>query len=350
MQEKNIPSDVMEEKKEMLEENNVPPATKTKKRLPFIDAIRGLAIFLVVLGHSFMFNGIYPVNPELKAPIACIWYNALMYFRLPLFFFISGFFLSDSPLTLKETSLQIWKKVRQLIIPYIICSSLLAMWKGYTYWFLTTLFCFFMLCFPLRYLKFKFNSIGIKFSVVYYVAAAGIGMLLAKYNIFEFKLEFFIFFLLGYLNKKIQYVRFVSEKIAAVFILIFCVWCYAYNANLFDNKILNYFVGFLLTTVVWNIFSKSDENGRVMKWLTLLGRRTIEIYILHFYFGFRIPGLKEYIVENVLSGNSSMAVTALTFELIAFTILAAIMTCLSLIAHRILKSNKYIALLLFGRE
>lgn len=350
MEEKKSPSDVMEEKKTPSEENNAQPAAKTKKRLPFIDAIRGLAIFLVVLGHAFMFNGIYPKDTNLEAPIVCLWYNALMYFRLPLFFFISGFFLSDSPLSFKDTSLQAWKKVRQLIIPYVICSYFLAQWKGYTYWFLPTLFCFFMLCFPLRYLKYKISNINIPVQVIYYIAAAGVGLLLAEFNIFDFKLEFFIFFLLGYLNKKIQYVRFVSEELAALFILIFCAWCYAYNTNLLDIKVVNYFVGFLLTTVVWNIFSKANENGRIMKWLTTLGRRTIEIYILHFYFGFRIPGLTDFIVNNVLSGNKSLVVTSLTFELFSFLILAAIMTFLSLSVHKVLKQNKYIALLLFGRQ
>jgi fucose 4-O-acetylase-like acetyltransferase len=55
-----------------------------KKRLEYIDQIRGLAIILVVIGHIIQFNGI---QGGMKSSIFGVIYS----FHMPLFFFISGY-------------------------------------------------------------------------------------------------------------------------------------------------------------------------------------------------------------------------------------------------------------------
>lgn len=325
----------------------------SNQRLQFIDALRGLAIFLVILAHAFMFNGLSPVN-EPESKLACFWYNAMFYFHLPLFFFISGYFLSDTPQNFKNTSLQIWKKVRQLFIPFIVCSFLLALWKGYTYWFLKTLFCFFLLCYPLNYIKYKLDGkVNIVVSLLYYVLVSVIGILFSKMPVlgfvFDFRLEYFVFFILGFLNKKTDYMRYVTDKLSVLFILIACAWCYAYNTDIFHSIYVDYIVGFLLILVVWNVFSRMDEN-RFLKFLSWLGVNTIEIYILHFYFGYKIPMFGNFIIENLMSTDKSIVVTNLTLELIVISILTLCMMFLSIMLSKVIKANKYISLLMFGRE
>ena len=325
----------------------------SNQRLQFIDALRGLAIFLVILAHAFMFNGLSPVN-EPESKLACFWYNAMFYFHLPLFFFISGYFLSDTPQNFKNTSLQIWKKVRQLFIPFIVCSFLLALWKGYTYWFLKTLFCFFLLCYPLNYIKYKLDGkVNIVVSLLYYVLVSVIGILFSKMPVlgfvFDFRLEYFVFFILGFLNKKTDYMRYVTDKLSVLFILIACAWCYAYNTDIFHSIYVDYIVGFLLILVVWNVFSRMDEN-RFLKFLSWLGINSIEIYILHFYFGYKIPMFGNFIIENLMSTDKSIVVTNLTLELIVISILTLCMMFLSIMLSKVIKANKYISLLMFGRE
>ena len=325
----------------------------SNQRLQFIDALRGLAIFLVILAHAFMFNGLSPVN-EPESKLACFWYNAMFYFHLPLFFFISGYFLSDTPQNFKNTSLQIWKKVRQLFIPFIVCSFLLALWKGYTYWFLKTLFCFFLLCYPLNYIKYKLDGkVNIVVSLLYYVLVSVIGILFSKMPVlgvgFDFRLEYFVFFSLGFLNKKTDYMRYVTDKLSVLFILIACAWCYAYNTDIFHSIYVDYIVGFLLILVVWNVFSRMDEN-RFLKFLSWLGINSIEIYILHFYFGYKIPMFGNFIIENLMSTDKSIVVTNLTLELIVISILTLCMMFLSIMLSKVIKANKYISLLMFGRE
>lgn len=325
----------------------------SNQRLQYIDALRGLAIFLVILAHAFMFNGLSPVN-EPESPLACFWYNAMFYFHLPLFFFISGYFLSDTPQNFKNTSLQIWKKVRQLFIPFLVCSFLLALWKGYTYWFLKTLFCFFLLCYPLNYIKYKLNGkVNIVVSLLYYVFVSVIGILFSKMPVlgfvFDFRLEYFVFFILGFLNKKTDYMRYVTDKLSVLFILIACAWCFAYNTDIFHSIYVDYIVGFLLILVAWNIFSKMDEN-RFLKFLSWLGVNSIEIYILHFYFGYKIPMFGNFIIENLMSTDKSIVVTNLTLELIVISILTLCMMFFSIMLSKVIKANRYISLFMFGRE
>src|SRR5690625_1160209 len=76
------------------------------KRLKEIDIVRGLTIFLVVLGHSG-FNSSSGILPDM-----------LRDFRMPLFFIVSGYLFSTSKY-LNDGNKLINDKFRSLIIPYI---------------------------------------------------------------------------------------------------------------------------------------------------------------------------------------------------------------------------------------
>lgn len=82
-----------------------------KERLKEIDIIRGVTIFLVVLGHSGMSDGILA--------------EILKDFRMPLFFMVSGYLFSNSKYMNNMISL-VDDKFRTLIIPYISFGILAA--------------------------------------------------------------------------------------------------------------------------------------------------------------------------------------------------------------------------------
>ena len=85
-----------------------------KKHYDQIDAIKGIAIFLVILGHSIIY---FPVNLHLVP--WCQWLFEMVGFHMPLFFAVSGFCYSYR----KENGYikgYLSKKIHRLLIPYLI--------------------------------------------------------------------------------------------------------------------------------------------------------------------------------------------------------------------------------------
>ena len=81
----------------------------TKQRLEYIDIIKGIGIFLVVLGHVTTNQNVYHFNYA---------------FHMPLFFIISGMFLHDKPQFIR-------KQAKSLLLPYFSFGLL-----TYLYWWL----------------------------------------------------------------------------------------------------------------------------------------------------------------------------------------------------------------------
>ena len=89
------------------------------ERINYLDIAKGIAIVLVVLGHSYNEN---PVK---------VW---LYSFHLPLFFFVSGCLLSLTTLDNIDTLKIIKSKAKSILIPYISFSIIIfCIWIGETY-------------------------------------------------------------------------------------------------------------------------------------------------------------------------------------------------------------------------
>lgn len=82
-----------------------------KKRLYYIDMIKGIAIILVVLGHNSFSNHIT---------------QAIYLFHMPLFFVISGFLERLEEISFGE---YVKKKLRRLIYPYIVFGTLIIVYN-----------------------------------------------------------------------------------------------------------------------------------------------------------------------------------------------------------------------------
>ena len=145
------------------------------------DTLKGLAMFLVILGHAIIW---YPVN--LHEDPACLWlFNLVSSVHVLLFFCLSGFLLSYKG----NYRAYLWKKVLRLGIPYVIFNlidmvprslfaalfnrprsvseSLLSMvFNGGELWFLRALFLFYVVFAPLALLQ----SRGVKWKVTVEVA------------------------------------------------------------------------------------------------------------------------------------------------------------------------------------
>ena len=112
------------------------------QRLHYIDSIKGLAIFLVVMGHvlAWLFTD---YNVALEADKPMFLWKVIYAFHMPLFIFVSGFLFGFSKFdTLKGYVIKMYKKTKMLLVPYIVCGILVYLWRGVrplTYWYLLTL-------------------------------------------------------------------------------------------------------------------------------------------------------------------------------------------------------------------
>lgn len=91
------------------------------KRLQYFDILKGIAIYMVVMGHVITF-GIRDIDSS-------VFFKLVGHIHMPLFFFISGWFLSRRQQeTGKIKPINIWKRFLQLIVPFVVVS---ALWQWY---------------------------------------------------------------------------------------------------------------------------------------------------------------------------------------------------------------------------
>ena len=97
-------------------------AQPTKKRLEYIDALRGFTMTLVIITHVLLFS----FNIESEHQYTNIIFGNM---RMPLFFFICGFlsYRANLKWNLKTYKENISKKLQIQIIPTLILGSLYAL-------------------------------------------------------------------------------------------------------------------------------------------------------------------------------------------------------------------------------
>lgn len=300
------------------------------KRIEYIDAMRGFTMLLVVMFHiewTFRGNGDYGYNEFIEV------------FRMPLFFFISGwvFYKADRSWTMASVKSILQKKFVIQIIPSVIfLLSFLYMFKSITvdrfgsdktgYWFTFVLFEYFVIYVLAERLLNKRNlaqkeiGVGIVMVVIsissfyyakYYVQyATELGIWKAVLGFFSFaKFKHLIFFWLGTIVKRFfaEFIRLTDNRnMMAIMILLFFIIALEPHVNYILGEFLIYVIlGFAGICVVFTffrtheaLFSREKTLGRVSQFV---GRRTLDIYLLHYFF---LPQNLEFIGSFLKAYNN----------------------------------------------
>ena len=128
-------------------------------RLYYIDKLKALAMLLVVMGHTLYFCTWH------ETPSNDVVLNIICTFHVPLFFFLSGFVISQLPDVRKFLV-----KARKFLVPMLIVGFVNALvFDGvrdfflngghFGYWYLLTLTVFYLLLIPFRFMDGIKNSI-----------------------------------------------------------------------------------------------------------------------------------------------------------------------------------------------
>lgn len=320
------------------------------KRILSLDYMKAFAILLVVLGH--LIDGVDSPENSIRTFIYSL--------HMPLFFVVSGFLSSKKLLYLKDLKKWYQHKVK-LLIPFIVFSlgDIIVLhrtwdgflgWNKFGLWFLWTLFLFdtiyaFSQLILLRNKNKWLEIIGLITPVLVCVILRKFDNTLVG-GIFNFmQLYNYTFFVLGVIIVRSNLQRVILDE--RVQFGMFCIYIIGLTTGIAALNIPMKACGIL---VVYGIFEKllcektttsfQMWGGRINKMILCFGRRTLYIYILHFYF---IQGkLKLPVFIHDLLFSSPF------YYLTIYSIFSVLIMMACVVLADLLDTNKYIRKYIFG--
>lgn len=339
------------------------------KRLEYIDALRGFTMILVVLAHIINFG--YHITDSTMEEMETF-NNLFVRFRMPLFFFISGFVLYKSDRIWDKATRRTFlkKKFMVQIIPTFVFFFLFCFLHGGEYvdrlgemkagyWFTIALFEFFVL----YVISYKLTTGGGKRDILLIGTAILLYLVGSAYRFYQLRYEgiwlldfvgiihwrFYFFFVFGTLVKKYFEVfcrwmdnQHISATIIVAMIIIHVVLSHFFPIHTY-NTITFLFQGTLGIIIVFTFFRRYQDSFNsstfIGKWLQYIGRRTLDIYLLHYFF---LPRHLEYVGLKFLQHTNPV------IELFLSLFLALLVIIVCLVASNIIRLSPFLGHYLFG--
>lgn len=336
-------------------------------RKPYLDCLRGLAMLFVVNNHICQFG-------------LDLWWNDSVIMQvtgavqLPLFFFISGLlaYKERAAFPFKRGIRSIANKGWMLLIPTIAFSIIYPLLYAGTsigelpqylylkfpgrYWFTVSLFEIFILYYGIltltSYTKRDFIL------PVFSIAAILLFLFKSRFDSYWFadKLVihntgiYIIYFVMGLWSRKYfkRFITLISQSWVqglAILLATVAIWLYYGNAPHMPKLVTSacyQFAGVPLTAVIFNLFYRTASfwasDGAVPRVANLIGRRTLDIYMIHYLF---IP-----VVISI--GPMIAECRMLTIQFIVMLIVTGANITLTLAVSSLLRSNRILAKYLLG--
>lgn len=349
-----------------------------KARLHHFDMLKGIAIFLVVMGHV--------LTMCIRDIDSAVLFKMVEKIHMPLFFFISGYFTYKLTENGKVKSPNLFSRAKQLLVPFFVVSILwiyyfpnsglqspfISTWDGLFfveskngYWFTLCLFELILLYSLLTPLFSLCRKVISRFCVILLV---WLGLLIITHYLqntciygllgLQFACEFFPIFMLGTLAKA-ECVTFdkitASNRGVTVALLLGSVLmyfvCWPWEINL-SYKYVVVVKQFLYPCVIlvaisivkpWGekAFDENNPKGTIIARLfEYIGTQSLAVYLLHYFFLFPLPILRGPLLEMNLN-------IVPTFIVAAF--FAIIIIAVTLCVNYIVSKSKLFALILTGK-
>jgi fucose 4-O-acetylase-like acetyltransferase len=241
-----------------------------------VDALKGYAIILVVIGHAIE-NIVYGQNNKVDEFV-----NS---FHMPLFMFLSGYVIFGR--VTKPWSRWIWIRAERLLIPYIVwlfISNDFFSLNGL--WFLMVLFILYCILLIIRYLKKYLGYFAYIWIFLFLLILPVYGLWWCDYYLRWHYIFFFAGYLIAEHRAKLPIIGFKSKLLfCGLFIACFFLLPYqSYSKDILITSPLKW--TFNLTIACLGIAaSYSLISWFADKWifrlLSFLGLYTLEIYVMH---------------------------------------------------------------------
>lgn len=351
-----------------------------QKRIEYIDALRGFTMILVVFAHveTFMLS----IDPG-ETFISSLFLS----FRMPLFFFISGLVAYKESVVwnTKQYVKSVRERLRVSLLPtlfwgllYIytfslgdICTFFNHYYK-FGYWFTLCLLGLLLILYTYNYFVHKITRIQNKKVTVYSLLLITLIAYLFRYvykvtpNISHFSdilclhqiCVYMPFFVFGYIMSqyKVEFHRILDNKIIQSCILgLFCIFFlfqkyvpndfYEINKMLLIYRSVQYIiVGILGICVVYNFFRLNSQlfsrDKKIGELLQRIGKRTLDIYMLHYFFLTEIPFLEQYVNRS----------SNIVIEISVVFLISIIIVSFTLILGKLIRTNSILGYILLGSK
>lgn len=339
-----------------------------KNRLAYLDTLRGFTMLLVVWHHV----ADYSFNLKIEDSILM---EIFISFRMPMFFFISGYiaYKELSYWTLNNTLSRTIKKAQVQLIPTLVFwfAGMILLFSvpiieiprmftisfpGY-WWFTVALFIMFISYYVANIIANYTHTHWLVFPllislIIIFALFKNVfqGQNIAEIFALPGVARFYMFFVFGLFIRS-QQTRFFlilqNRWFVTGCIIVVCILTYlSYGASLNYSHNLRAFIrtiiGFPFVIVVFNAFYRLSEFWECDNWLSrslrFIGRRTLDLYMLHFFF---IPNM-NYITPYIIGVNQAVP----QFFVITLVTMGIVALCLAVSGT--LRTSPILAKYLFG--
>ncbi len=334
-----------------------------KKRNTYVDFLRGVAMLIVVLGHT--------MTGSASGSKESVFFNIVWSLQIPMFILISGYVTRYSRIPDDTRGLfrLLGKRSLAYLLPWFVFTVLLNgivlgkqelapgalffhMDSGY--WFLFSLWTISMIFIPARFVALKLSRkekavpfVTLCFYLIGMALLGGIGFL-AGFDFWCIKLTLYYmpFYCLGYLYgcfRDSVTARF-SSAISVITAICGLAWIVSIiKLDLFslsDTRITDILIraGVSLCGCIFvsGVFSAFGNTGPVFRFVEWIGVHSMEVYLLHYYF-----------LNLAAVSALPELMTAKGLAMVAANYLIAVV--LTSTAAKLLSSNRYLNLILFGK-
>lgn len=334
------------------------------KRIQYIDAMRGFTMFLVVVAHVYTFS--FGWNGTFLSRL-------FLTFRMPLFFFISGFvaYKVRETWTHDQYHRMLWSKIRIQLVPTIVFFGLFYSLFDYDllehfslagfgrFWFTFVLLEFLIIYYSFSRLANIFHFEELIPLMCFVIGCLGLtmydfsGCMIFRILRMPEVVTFFPYFTLGLLCRRF-YKKFnsliINDVLKTGLLISFVTFLFIDNglilsAESFVSKLCSLF--FVRVSGLFFVFSffisnhdYFENNGFCSRIMQFVGRRTLDIYMLHYFFLPTLPGIGCYLKEH-----SNLAIEiVLTFSL------SALIISISLFCSMIIRNSQCLGHYLFAAK
>lgn len=331
----------------------------SNNRLLYIDFLKGIAIFLMVMGH-FLY-GLHMPNNNGQYIIAQIIYT----FHMPLFMFVSGYVFDLNNkykwnfIELREV---MWKKMLTLLLPGFVLGLFVSyiLGKGICFpWFLRALFEISITFFCLKILFRKVDKIYVDFVILivgycllFLFGRLCKGSALDTFLGIPYWQIFYPYFVIGFLFRKYNMYKLIAKyHLYSVSLILFIAFFY-FEKNINRFHVLIAFKTYMQAVsgiIILYWFSRklnydNDWNTLICK----LGGASLAIYLLHDYYLPHFPFIANWIMD-VSSLNTATIAESIAIQLVSSIFFSGYSVVLSWITMKFILNSKFLSFICLGK-